>query len=63
MTGTLVRTDTGIVGRVVRIIHAEDYGLQPGLGVVIRIHGGDEIPAYGHEVRRVEPASPARKAA
>lgn len=63
MTGTLVRTDSGIVGRVVRIIHAEDYGLPPGLAVVIRIHGGQEIPAYGHEVRRVEPTIPTKLAA
>lgn len=63
MIGTLVRTDSGIVGRVVRIIHAEDYGLKPGLAVVIRVHGGLEIPAYGHEVRRTESEMAVRRAA
>jgi hypothetical protein len=37
------------VGRVVRLFSGADYGLRDEPAVMVRFHGGDQLPAWVHE--------------
>lgn len=54
--GSLATTGTGITGRVVGYVHGSDVGVWPVPGVVLRLFGGVEIPAYFNELNRMNPS-------